>query len=58
MPLTKLQFPPGINRDVTPYTNEGGWVDGNKIRFRAGSPETIGVGESVPALSSWVSRGL
>jgi len=42
MPLTKLQFPPGINRDVTPYTNEGGWVDGNKIRFRAGSPETIG----------------
>lgn len=42
MPLTKLQFPPGINRDVTAYTNEGGWVDGNKIRFRAGSPETIG----------------
>jgi len=40
--LTKLQFPPGINREVTPYTNEGGWIDGNKIRFRAGFPETIG----------------
>ena len=42
MPLTKLQFRPGINREVTAYTNEGGWVDGNRIRFRAGSPETIG----------------
>lgn len=42
MPLTKLQFRPGINREVTAYTNEGGWVDCNKIRFRAGSPETIG----------------
>ena len=42
MPFTKLQFRPGINREVTAYTNEGGWVDGNKIRFRAGSPETIG----------------
>jgi hypothetical protein len=40
--LTKLQFRPGINREVTSYTNEGGWVDGNKIRFRAGFPETIG----------------
>lgn len=40
--LTKLQFKPGINRDVTSYTNEGGWVDANKIRFRAGFPETIG----------------
>ena len=40
--LTKLQFRPGINREVTPYSNEGGWVDGNKIRFRAGFPETIG----------------
>ena len=40
--LTKLQFQPGINREVTPYSNEGGWVDGDKIRFRAGFPETIG----------------
>ena len=42
MPLIKLQFRPGINREVTSYTNEGGWVDGNKVRFRAGFPETIG----------------
>lgn len=45
--LTKLQFQPGINREVTPYSNEGGWVDGNKIRFRAGFPETIGGWEKV-----------
>jgi len=42
MTLTKLQFRPGINRETTSYTNEGGWVDGNKIRFRAGFPESIG----------------
>tara|TARA_R110000851_G_scaffold6988_7_gene27562 strand:- start:2764 stop:4662 length:1899 start_codon:yes stop_codon:yes gene_type:complete len=42
MPLTKLQFRPGINRELTSYTNEGGWYDGNKIRFRAGVPEKIG----------------
>lgn len=42
MALTKLQFRPGFNREQTSYTNEGGWVDGNKVRFRAGLPETIG----------------
>ena len=42
MPLTKLQFKPGINREVTAYTNEGGWNDGDKIRFRYGFPEKIG----------------
>ena len=42
MPLVKLQFKPGINRDITPYSNEGGWVDGDKIRFRMGFPEKIG----------------
>jgi len=42
MKLTKLQFRPGINRESTPYANEGGWVDGDKIRFRSGFPETIG----------------
>lgn len=42
MPLTKLQFRPGINRETTSYTNEGGWFDGDKIRFRAGFPEKIG----------------
>lgn len=42
MPLTKLQFRPGINRETTSYSNEGGWVDGDKIRFRFGFPEKIG----------------
>ena len=42
MPLTKLQYKPGINRDVTSYTNEGGWVDSDKVRFRLGFPEKIG----------------
>ena len=42
MALTKLQFRPGINRETTAYTNEGGWFDCDKIRFRAGYPETIG----------------
>jgi len=42
MPLTKLQFRPGINREITNYSNEGGWFDGDKIRFRFGFPEKIG----------------
>jgi hypothetical protein len=42
MPLTKLQFRPGINREVTDYTNEGGWFDCDKVRFRFGFPEKIG----------------
>ena len=42
MPLTKFQFRPGINREVTNYTNEGGWHDGDKIRFTKGFPEKIG----------------
>jgi len=42
MPLTKLQFKPGINRENTSYSNEGGWYDCNKIRFRFGVPEKIG----------------
>ena len=42
MALQKLQFKPGIVRDTTDYTNEGGWFDCDKIRFRMGLPETIG----------------
>ena len=42
MPLTKLQFRPGINRETTSYTNEGGWFDSEKVRFRFGLPEKIG----------------
>ena len=42
MPLTKLAFKPGINRETTSYANEGGWFDGDKIRFRGPVPEKIG----------------
>jgi hypothetical protein len=47
MPFTKLQFRPGINREVTNYTNEGGWRFCDKIRFRDGFPESIGGWEKV-----------
>ena len=42
MPLQKLQLRPGINRETTSYTNEGGWFAAEKIRFRFGVPEKIG----------------
>jgi hypothetical protein len=42
MPLQKVQFRPGLNREGTDYSNEGGWYDGDKIRFRSGFPEKIG----------------
>ena len=42
MPFNKVQFNPGINREVTKYTNEAGWYDCNRIRFREGYPEQIG----------------
>ena len=42
MPLIKLQFKPGVNRDQTNYSGEGGWYACDKIRFRSGYPEKIG----------------
>lgn len=42
MPLQKLQFQPGINKESTSYANEGGWFDCDKVRFRSGFPEKIG----------------
>ena len=42
MAFIKLQFRPGINREVTPYANQGGWYDCNNIRFRFGNPQQIG----------------
>ena len=42
MPLSKLSFKPGINRESTSYSNEGGWFDCDKIRFRQGYVEKIG----------------
>ena len=69
MPLQKLQFRPGVNRENTSYSNEGGYYASNKIRFRSGQPEKIGgwaadTGATVSALKPptgtlWgVARGL
>ena len=64
MPLNKLQFRPGINRETTSYSNEGGWFDMDKVRFRFGFPEKIGGWDKVStnyflgscrALHSWVA---
>jgi len=66
MPLTKFNFKPGINKEETDYSNEGGWVDGNLIRFRKGRVEKIGgwIKKSANvffgvarALHSWISLG-
>jgi hypothetical protein len=42
MPLKKISLRPGVNRENTRYTTEGGWYDCDKIRFRQGTPEKIG----------------
>ena len=64
MPLTKLQFKPGVNQEITSYSNEGGWRDCDKIRFRFGYPEKIGGWEkytsttylgSARALHNWIA---
>ena len=66
MPLQKMNFKPGINREGTRYNKEGGWYDGDKIRFRQGSPEKIGGWTRIStttflgicrALHNWVTLG-
>ena len=42
MPLQKILLKPGVNRENTRYTTEGGWYECDKIRFRQGNPEMIG----------------
>ena len=49
MPLTKVTFRPGVNQEVTSYSNEGGWRDCDKIRFRSGYPEKLGGWEKATA---------
>ena len=66
MPLQKLTFRPGINREGTAYDNEGGWFDCNLVRFRKGRPEKFGGWEKLStntylgtarALHPWISLG-
>ena len=42
MPLQRLELRPGVNREGTTLSNEGGWFDCDKIRFRSGYPQKIG----------------
>jgi len=64
MPLSKLQFKPGVNREITAYSNEGGWFDIDNVRFQKGYPEKIGGWQkrsthsflgTCRALHAWVS---
>jgi hypothetical protein len=66
MPLSKILFKPGINRENTRYTTEGGWYDGDKVRFRQGTPEKIGGWQRISSntflgvcrsLWNWVTLG-
>jgi hypothetical protein len=62
--LQKLQFRPGINREGTTLSNEGGWFECDKVRFRSGFPEKIGGWEALSyntflgvcrSLGNWVA---
>jgi hypothetical protein len=64
MPLSKIEFQPGINKEATDYSAQGGWVDGNLIRFRKARVEKIGgwlqLGQNYylglgRAMHSWIS---
>jgi hypothetical protein len=66
MPLQKIQLKPGVNRENTRYTNEGGWYESDKVRFRQGTPEKIGGWARISAstfvgvcrsLWNWVTLG-
>jgi len=66
MPLQKILFKPGVNKENTRYTNEGGWYEADKVRFRQGNPEVVGGWEPYSAatyqgvcrsLWNWVTLG-
>jgi len=66
MPLSKILFKPGINREGTEYDNTGGWFDVNLVRFRKGRPEKFGGWSkdssntylgTARALHAWTSLG-
>ena len=42
MPLSNLKFNPGVNKEITSYSNTGGWFECDKVRFEAGFPKKIG----------------
>ncbi len=54
MPLQKLTYRAGINREGTDYSNEGGFYDGDKVRFRSGQAEKIGSKIQTNYSSIWI----
>jgi len=42
MPLVKVPFKPGFNKQMTQSAAEYTWTDGDFVRFRYGEPEKIG----------------
>lgn len=66
MPLKKLQLKPGVNREGTSYSTEGGWYECDRVRFRQGSPEQVGGWRPISSFTflgvcrslwSWVTLG-
>ena len=66
MAIQSIKLKPGINREGTRYTTEGGYYDGDKIRFRQGTPEKIGGWQQIStstfegvcrSLHNWVTLG-
>jgi hypothetical protein len=51
--LKKIVLRPGLNREGTNYSNEGGFYDGDKIRFRSGFPEKLGGWIRLSAYKFW-----
>ena len=49
MPVQKIQFKPGVNRETTRYNAEGTWYETDKVRFRFGAPQKIGGWERISA---------
>jgi hypothetical protein len=49
MPLKKIGFAPGFNKQATATEAEGQWIDGDFVRFRYGMPEKIGGWEQIQA---------
>ena len=47
MPITKIQFQPGFDKQNTDISSKGKWTDGDKVRFRYGYPEKMGGWEKI-----------
>jgi len=66
MPIQKIQFKPGVDRETTRYNAEGTWYETDKVRFRRGMPQKIGGWERISSdtflgvcrsMFNWVTLG-